>query len=98
MTEEIRGPAERPRNKVEKIGDAALKAIEKATEQQGGTLQEAMVLVHVEGVGLPDSVVCGQGFDSARDLFAVLITETVAVGKQLGMTVKVLPLGSIGHD
>lgn len=86
----IIGPSEDPRTVVEHAASAAIEAAKSYLEIEGATIEKMMVVLVAEKTGeVWDAVLAGEGFDDAKDLFATLISETVQVGRQLGVRVMV---------
>lgn len=96
------GVSEDPRNLVERAAAAAMDAVDAVLEPAGASVGTLYVSLHA--LGMPageelDSVAAAHGADladdpaeRARDVVAFLVTEAVAVGRQIGLDVKVVPL------
>jgi hypothetical protein len=84
------GESYEPRNLIEQVAAHAMTCAGEEAEKHGGKLRRIMVMIEVDGLGERDTVVAGEGYQDGRDLFAVLITEAISVGRQLGVDVKLL--------
>ena len=92
MTDEspIIGPSPDPRTLVEYAAADSIEAAKARLELEGASIEKMMVLIVAEHTGeVWDSVLAGEGFDDAKDLFATLVSEAVSVGRQLGLRVMI---------
>jgi hypothetical protein len=90
----IIGPSETPRTLVEHAASDAMEAVKARLEIDGAHVEKMMVLIVAGKTGeVWDAVAAGEGIEDGGDLFAMLISEAIGVGRQLGLKVIVAPLG-----
>lgn len=95
------GSSDTPRNLVERAADKGLEAIAAELAHADVEVERALVLV-VAGAGVPagepDAATCGSGVDDPRELIALLASHLISAGRQVGLTVQLLPVEKIGRD
>lgn len=90
------GYSEQPRNPVERIADAGLEALKSQCLVEGLELKRSFVLVQIEGTE-PDAVTAGNGIEDGRDLLAFVLSSLISAAKELGLTIKVVPMEKMGR-
>lgn len=84
-----------PQLLVEYAADAAMAAANHILEREGAKLTTMIVLLHAEQVpeGELDCCSAGHGYDDGRELLADVFGHFAGAAKQLGIEVKIAPLG-----
>lgn len=93
-----------PTNEKERIIDEAMSLIERRVTEMGHKLRHTFVTFHLEDEEDGKNAATGFHFDGGEpeeaesELFAFLIAQAIGVGKEIGLDVRVMPVGRIGHD
>jgi hypothetical protein len=88
------GSSETPRNLVEHAADAGLKAIKEHLAHADAEIEEAIILLHINGAptGEQDSVSAGEGVEDAKDLVAFLAGHFIGAARQVGLRVDLIAM------
>ena len=105
-SDDARGASGEPRNLIEHVVDAAMRAVEAALAEHGATVDTLYIALHADG--MPDgeldavSAATGPGLsedmpERAVDVVTFLVTEAALAGRQVGLAVHVVPMPEPGR-
>jgi hypothetical protein len=93
------GSSEEPRNLVEHAADAGIQAIAAHLAHADAKIKTLLIVLDAEDVpeGEVDCVSAGSGIEDPRDLIAMLAGHLAGAGRQVGLTVQIIPVEKIGE-
>lgn len=85
-------PHDEPGTPVERLIDRGMEAIALEAERSGGKVERIAVFAWVTGMGEPDAVSAGHGFDDSLALLSFLVAQVKAMAEAHGMRMDLMAI------